>query len=249
MTSDVRREIAEASRILAGEGVLDAFGHVSRRHPDRNDRFFISRSLAPALVTAEDVVELDLDAERVSGDGGALFLERYIHSEIYRRSPGVHAVVHSHAAAVLPFTVVPSVPVRPLLHMCGFLCGTQRPFDVADHAGPATDLLIRNAELGAALAGHLEGAAIALMRGHGFTAVGSGIPEATYRAIYAVRNCQVQSSALQLGEPVYLTDQEARACEETVAKVTERAWNLWRRSHAADLQTRDQGIRPPDEPG
>lgn len=224
---DARREIAQASRILAREAILDAFGHVSRRHPARADRFIISRSLAPALVRPEDVVELDLDGNEVTQDGVRLFLERFIHGEIYRCRPDVTAIVHSHALPVLPFAVVPEVRVRPLSHMCGFLEGTPAPFDVADHAGPATDLLVSDPVLGRALADHLGEAQVVLMRGHGFTAVGSSVAAATYRAIYTTRNCEIQASALQLGDPVYLSAAEARACEQTLAGQVDRAWGLW----------------------
>ncbi len=230
---DARREVVDASRILSAEGILDAFGHVSRRSPEHADRFLISRSLAPAMVTMADVLELDLTGAPVSEPLARVFLERFIHSEIYRHRPDVQAVVHSHALAVLPFTVVPSVRLRPICHMCGYLHGTPAPFDIADHAGPATDLLIRSASLGAALARHLGDAAVALMRGHGFTVVGPGIPEVTYRAIYTARNCEVQLAALKLGDPIYLSHGEAAACDQAAMSQVDRAWNLWRRDHAA----------------
>ncbi|HZV04970.1 MAG TPA: class II aldolase/adducin family protein [Gemmataceae bacterium] len=237
--NDARREVVDASHILSAQGIVDAFGHVSRRHPERADRFLISRSLAPALVTPADVLELDLDGVPVSDPDARIFLERFIHGEIYRRRADVYAIVHSHAVSVLPFSVVPSVTVRPIYHMCGYLRSTPVPFDIADHAGPGSDLLIRNAKLGAALAAHLADAAVVLMRGHGFTAVGEGVPQATYRAIYAARNCEVQLAALKLGEPVYLNEKEARACDETTMGQIDRAWNLWRHDHATSV--RDQG--------
>ena len=236
---DARREVAVASRILAGEDILDAFGHVSRRHPDRRDRFLISRSLAPALVTPDDVLELDLDGAAVFTPAPPVFLERFIHAEIYRRRPDVEAIVHSHALAVLPFTAVPSARVRPIFHMCGFLHGTPAPFDVADHAGPASDLLIRSSQLGAALARHLGAAATVLMRGHGYTVVGANVPMATYRAIYAARNCEVQSSALGLGEPRYLADGEALAADASAMSQVHRPWQLWCERHASALDVPD----------
>ena len=234
---EVRRAVVDASRILAGEGLLDAFGHVSARSPDRPDRFLLSRSLAPALVTAEDIVEHDLDGRAVDKLDARLFLERFIHGEIYRRRPDVQAVVHSHSIAVLPFTVVPDVPVRPIFHMCGHLRDTPRPFDVADHAGPASDLLIRNPGLGVALAEHLGQAAVVLMRGHGFTAVGDGVPQATYRAIYTARNCEVQQAAMRLGDPVFLSEGETRSCELAVSGQVDRAWTLWQRDHVPSPST------------
>lgn len=219
-------EIAQASRILFGLGVVDAFGHVSRRHPDRPDRFLMSRSMAPGTVTPDDVIEHDLDGEPVSSPGARVFLERFIHGEIYRARPDVMAVAHSHAATVVPFTAV-EVAVRPLAHTCGFLHGTGPAFDVADHAGDGTDLLIRNAGLGRRLAVHLGQANVVLMRGHGFTAVGSSVPQAVFRAHYTAVNCDLQMKALQLGAPRYLSAAEAAACDASTNGQIDRAWNLW----------------------
>lgn len=230
--TDARREIADASRILSALALLDAFGHVSRRSPERGDHFLLSRSMAPALVTIDDVLEHDLDGDAVAAPGARLFLERFIHGEIYRRRADVHAIVHSHSTAVLPFTVVAAVPPRPIYHMAGHVHGTPAPFDIADHAGPASDLLIRDRALGEALAGHLGDAAIVLMRGHGFTAVGADVPQATYRAVYTARNCEVQQAAMALGEPRYLSADEAVACERATSGQVGRAWDLWRRDHA-----------------
>lgn len=229
--ADVRREVVEASHILAGEGLLDAFGHVSARSPDRPDRFFMSHALAPALVEDKDVLEHDLDGKVASDPDIHLFLERFIHAEIYRRRPDVQAVVHSHSPAVLPFAVVPSVPARPIIHMCGHLRDMPSPFDVADHAGPATDLLIGSPSLGAALANHLGGATVVLMRGHGFTTIGQSVSLATYHAIYTAKNCTVQQAALALGEPVYLSPGEAVACDHSIGGEASRAWDLWRHTY------------------
>ena len=233
----VRREVVEASHILAGEGLLDAFGHVSARSPDDADRFLMSHSLAPALVADADVLEHDLDGRVAADPKARLFLERFIHAEIYRRRPDVQAVVHSHSAAVLPFSVVPSVAMRPIIHMCGHLHDAPPPFDVADHAGPATDLLIRNPGLGVALADHLGDATVVLMRGHGFTAVGTTVPLATYHAVYTTRNCEVQQAALQLGEPIYPSDGEAVACNRSIGGEADRAWNLWLHTYCGGLST------------
>src|SRR4029077_19020341 len=150
-----------------------------------------------------------------------------IHAEIFRKRPDIGAVVHAHSRAVLPFTIVPSIRVRPACHVCGFLAGLTEPFDLAHHAGDGTDLLISNAEHGRMLARHLGSASVALMRGHGFTAVGSTIQEAVFRAVYTVHNCEIQRNAIGLGAPVYLTDAEAAACDRTTAGQANRAWDLW----------------------
>ena len=178
-------------------------------------------------MTPADVLEVDLDGNPVAGTGTPVFLERFIHAELYRRRDDIAAVVHSHAMAVLPFAAVPSARVRPICHMCGFLQGAPTPFDVADHAGPGSDLLIRNAELGAALASHLGTATVTLMRGHGYTVVGSSTAEATYRAVYTARNCEVQQAAMALGEPVYLSAAEADATNDAAMSQVLRPWNLW----------------------
>lgn len=224
---ELSQALMHASHILAGKGILDAFGHVSCRHPVRPDHFLISRSLAPAMVTVDDIVEVDFDGTAIKPADARLFLERFIHAEIYRRNPEVHAIVHSHAPGVVPFTVVPSAQVRPICHMCGFLEGVPSPFDVADFAGDASDLLIRDSRLGSALAEHLGDASVVLMRGHGFTVVATSVAQATYRAFYTLRNCELQLAAHSLGEARFLTSGEAAACDATSNGQIDRAWNLW----------------------
>jgi ribulose-5-phosphate 4-epimerase/fuculose-1-phosphate aldolase len=223
-----RAAVVHGSRILASQGVLDAFGHVSSRSPERPDRFLISRNLAPALVTPDDVVELDLAGDLLTRSSDVrLFLERFIHAEIYRRRADVQAIVHSHALPVLPFTVVKGTKLRPICHMCGFLDGVPTPFDVAAHAGPSTDLLISSPDLGCHLAEHLGKANVVLMRSHGYTAVGESVPQAVYRAVYTMRNCEIELSARILGEPTFLSAGEAKACERTISAQIVRAWDLW----------------------
>jgi ribulose-5-phosphate 4-epimerase/fuculose-1-phosphate aldolase len=224
-------QIAEASRILARLELLDAFGHVSARRPDRPDRFLMSRSLAPALVSPEDIGELDYDGTCTNDPAARVFLERFIHAEIYRRRPDVMAIVHSHSPDVVPYTVVPSAGLRPICHVCGFLQGSPEPFDIRGHAGDDSDLLIRNSQLGRALAAHLGEASVVLMRGHGFTTVGASVPQATFRAVYTARNCRIDAIARGLGPPVYLTSAEAAACESTTGGQVDRAWDLWLRQY------------------
>lgn len=225
---DAATEIVQASHILAVHGVVDAFGHVSRRSPDRPDRFLMSRSRAPALVTLEDIVELDFDGAPVSRPGERVFLERFIHAEIYRARPDATAVAHSHSPQVVPFTVVPGVRVEPICHICGFLQATKAPFDNADHVGPTSNLLISDTELGKRFAEHLGDGAVGLMRAHGFTTVGESMAEAVFRAIYTARNCQIHLAAITLGTPTFLSPEEADACEAATKGQADRAWDLWR---------------------
>ncbi len=232
MSDDPRLEVVQASRILFGTGVVDAFGHVSRRCPARPDRFWMSRSMAPGMVGPDDVLEHDLEGAAVDAPGTRVFLERFIHAEIYRVRSDVGAIAHSHAPAVIPFTAVDAA-VRPIAHTCGFLHGTGGAFDVAGHAGNGTDLLIRTAGLGRALARHLGDRAVVLMRGHGFTAVGAAVPEVVFRAVYTMLNCRLQLDALRLGEPRYLSAAEAAACEASTKGQVDRAWDLWVREFAS----------------
>lgn len=230
--------LAQASRILASQGVLDAFGHISCRNPVQSEHFLISRNLAPALITPDDITELDMAANLLDRTKEIrLFLERFIHAEIYRVRPDVQAIVHSHALPVIPFTVVPGKKLRPICHMCGFLEGTSAPFDVADHVGPSSDLLIRSTDLGRALAEHLGDANVVLMRSHGFTAIGESVPEAVYRAIYTMRNCEIELSARVLGEPSFLSEGEAKACDATIRPQIIRAWDLWRKDQPSFIGT------------
>ncbi|MBG6118484.1 HCOMODA/2-hydroxy-3-carboxy-muconic semialdehyde decarboxylase [Sphingobium sp. JAI105] len=222
-----KEDLSLSSRILAHLGILDAFGHVSCRTPGDAASFLMSRSLAPKRVRPPDVVQLGLDGELKQSGSERLFIERFIHSEIYRARPDVSAIVHSHAPSILPFTAVKSAKVQPLCHLCGFLSSLPDTYDLADHFGSATDLLIRDRDKGISLAGHLGDANVVLMRGHGFTVTGQDIPQATFRAFYTAKNCELQLSALQLGEPKALSDEEARACEEVVNGQIGRAWDLW----------------------
>ena len=227
---DAKTAVSQGSRILSAQGVSDAFGHLSCRSPERSDRFLIPRSLAPGLVTPDDVVELDLAGDLIGPNPGVkLFLERFIHGEIYRRRPDVLAVVHSHALPVVPFTVVQGAKLRPICHMCGFLRGAPTTFDLAVHAGPSTDLLIRDAELGRHLAEHLGEASVVLMRSHGYTVVGANVPEAVFQAIYTMKNCEIELAARVLGEPAFLSTGEAEASARTLGIATARAWELWLR--------------------
>lgn len=230
MTDDLaeaRLAVAQASRILAMEGVVDAFGHATMRHPHNPDLFVMSRTCAPGMVTPGDVVILNMDCESVDRPGERLFLERFLHAELYRSRPDVMGIVHSHSTDVVPFTIVPGAKVEPVCHICGFLRDTSEPFDVADHAGPASDLLISSPELGKHFADHMGGTTVGLMRAHGFTSVGKSLEEAVFNAIYTARNCKIYLNATRLGTPSALTQAEAITCEEMTIGQADRAWNLW----------------------
>ena len=221
------RELVDANHILFDQGVVDGFGHVSVRHPDRSDRFLLARSMAPALVTERDVLEFDMEGAAVEEGGPAAYLERFIHSEIYRRRGDVHAVVHSHSPSVVPFGVVKAARLQPMFHMCGFLGGSTPVFEIRDFAGDGSDLLISNKQLGAALAQSLGRGPAVLMRGHGSTVVGSNLRQAVFRAVYTEVGARLQTEAMRLGPVTYLTEEETIATTNTIGTQIDRSWFLW----------------------
>jgi ribulose-5-phosphate 4-epimerase/fuculose-1-phosphate aldolase len=220
-------DLVLANRILFDQGVVDGFGHVSARHPTKPDRYFLSRSLAPGLVTEADILEFTLDSEPLDARGQTLYTERYIHGEVYRARPDVKAVVHSHSPSVIPFGVS-IVPLRPIYHMSSFLGAGAPVFEIRKVSG-MTDMLIRNGEQGRALAQTLAGNAVALMRGHGSVAVGETLPQAVYRGIYTELNARLQSEALRLGPVTYLEAEECVKATATNNASLSRAWELWKR--------------------
>jgi len=232
---ELQRDLVDANRILFNEGVVDAFGHVSVRHDQRPDRFLLARNMAPALVTTDDLIEFDLDGAAQHGDTRNVYLERFIHGEIYRVRPDVMAVVHSHSRSVVPFGVVKGVPLRPVCHMCGFLGQGPRVFEIRETAGDASDLLIRDSALGAALARSLGTDNAVLMRGHGSTVVASTLKLVVYRAIYTEINARLLATALQLGSVEYLTRAEAETTMNVIERQVDRPWQLWKAAARAAL--------------
>jgi ribulose-5-phosphate 4-epimerase/fuculose-1-phosphate aldolase len=228
MTIDeLKAELATANRILFHQGVVDAFGHISARHPERPGHYLLSRNMAPANVTPDDIMVFGPSSDPVADDRRP-YLERFIHGEIYRARPDVHAVVHSHSPAVIPFGVVAGGRLRPIYHMCGFLGAGSAHFEIRDVRGPGTDLLIRDNELGAALASSLGSAELVLMRGHGSTVVADSVRLAVYRAIYTEMNARLQCQAITMGgEITFLTEAEAAAAAAANKGQLGRAWELW----------------------
>jgi ribulose-5-phosphate 4-epimerase/fuculose-1-phosphate aldolase len=221
-------DLVAASRILAQYEVLDAYGHVSARSDKRPDRFIMSRAVAPALVTAKDLMELDADSEALPGDKRKGFIERYIHGEIYRARPEVMAVVHSHSPSSIPFGVT-RTKLRPIYHMGAFLWSGTPVYDIRK-TREENDLLIRDRPLGQALAKTLGACNCVLMRGHGMTIVGDGVPEAVYRSIYTEMNAKLQIQAGQLEGPIeFLSDEEGRRSTAANRGTLERPWELWKK--------------------
>ena len=220
-------DLVSANHILCAEGIVDGFGHVSVRDETHLERFLLARSMAPATVTVRDVMTFDLDGEPIDAKGRKAYVERFIHSEIYRARPDVQAVVHSHSPAVIPFGIT-GTNLRAVSHMGGFLGLSTPIFEIRAAGGPATDMLIRNRTLGAALARSLGASPYALMRGHGSIAVGDSIKQVVYRAIYAEVNARLQMEALRLGPINYLTAEEALGAMRANDAVIDRPWDLWK---------------------
>jgi HCOMODA/2-hydroxy-3-carboxy-muconic semialdehyde decarboxylase len=222
-------DLVAAYRILAQHEVLDGFGHVSSRHNRSSNRFLMSRSLAPELVTAGDLIEFDLDGNAVDARGRAPYSERFIHAEIYRARADVKAVVHAHTPSLIPYGVT-SVPLRPVFHMASFIGDGVPVFDIRKTFG-MTDMLVSDAAKGRALAQTLGAKTCVLMRGHGVAVVGPSVPIAVGRSIYLDLNARTQTQAMAIGagKVTYLDPQEAQKIMEAGEnRGYERAWELWK---------------------
>ncbi|HKU17215.1 MAG TPA: class II aldolase/adducin family protein [Steroidobacteraceae bacterium] len=216
-------DLVIANHILADQGVLDSYGHVTVRSFDDPKHFLMSGNRAPALVTPEDIMEFDADSMPVDQRGRRVYNERFIHGEIFRMRPDVVAVVHSHAPSVLPFTVTDTVPLKALIHMAHFIGTEPAPiFDLEAVEGANNNMLVLNPKSGAALAQKLGDRNVVLMRGHGMTVVGPNVRRATYNAVYTQVNARVEMEAVKLGKPKFLNKFEA----ERVGQIN-RAWEAW----------------------
>ena len=223
-------DLVAANRILAQERVLDGWGHVSVRHDRDPNRFLLSRSLAPELVSAEDIIEFDLDNVPVEVMERDLYTERFIHGEIYKARADVKAIVHSHAPPVIPFGVI-SIPLKPMYHRAAFIGLGIPVFEIRDAAG-MTDMLIRDPALGRALAKSIADKPAVLMRGHGVTVVAPSIPRVVGRSIFLALNAKLQAQAMIMtqGGPIrYLDPEEVRLIEAREGYGLGRAWKAWKK--------------------
>ena len=227
----VIQDLVAANRILYRQGVVDGFGHVSARHPANPERYLMSASLAPGRVTKDDIMEFDLDSRPIDQRGRSIYSERFIHSEIYKARPDVHAILHSHSPTIIPFGAS-NVPLKPIVNTAGFLSPEVPVFEMRRVAG-SRSLLVTDAKTGKALADVLGNRTVALMRGHGNVVVGPNIRRMVSRAIYTEVNARLQLQALAFGSHViYLDEVEARAGEEIRDKFerghsTDRTWQMW----------------------
>lgn len=224
----VLEDLAAASRILADQGVFDTAGHVSMRHPHHAERFLMSRSLASALVTADDIMEFTLDCEACEARGRSGFIERFLHGGIYRARPDVMAVAHGHSPSVIPFGLV-DTPMRATYHNAAFLAAGVPVFDIRDTFG-ATDIVINSADRAAALAETLADKSVVLLRAHGFVAVGPSLQAAVFRAFFTEVSARVQLQTAALGGAMAALDTEEGRMADAINLATHgRAWELWKR--------------------
>jgi HCOMODA/2-hydroxy-3-carboxy-muconic semialdehyde decarboxylase len=222
-----RYDVALASRMLANENVLDAFGHVSLRHPSDPERFLLPRSRSPQLIEPADVLEYTLDCAPVKPTSERLFAERVIHGAIYEARPDVKAVVHHHAAAILPFCIA-EMPLVPVFHL-GAAVGEKLPFwDQQDEFGD-TNLLVVKPEEGRSLARALGEHPAVLMTHHGATVVGADLPELVSRAVFMCQNAVFQLQAHMLGKVKPLSSGETKLAGSINAmpNVVGRTWEYW----------------------
>jgi HCOMODA/2-hydroxy-3-carboxy-muconic semialdehyde decarboxylase len=227
MTPSDLRDLVIANRILANQGVVDAFGHVSIRNPDNPARYFMARSRAPELITVGDLMEFTLDGKAIDQQGRTPYAERMIHGAVYEARPEVNAVIHNHAYEVIPFGVT-GVPLRPIMHACGSIGSDIPTWDIRDKFGEG-DHLVVTMDQGRDLVRCLGNRSVALMKRHGCVVAGRNVREAVATAVYLQVNARLLLQSLQLGKPDYLTPLEVEKCTARLFSPLglDRAWEYW----------------------
>jgi len=226
----LRRQLVIANRVLARQGVLDSYGHVSFRDPDHADRFVMGRARAPELMEEADFQTYNLLGEELTGDTRQPYSERFIHAGVYEARPEVMAVCHNHSPSVIPFGAT-KVPLRPIFHMAGGIGGDIPVWDIAADFGDQTDLLVRDTAMGRSLARCLGQRPVALMRGHGSVVAATTIPNVVSLSYYLEQNARLATLAELLGKGVvsYLSPGEAKATGDVslLPNSAQRAWEAW----------------------
>jgi HCOMODA/2-hydroxy-3-carboxy-muconic semialdehyde decarboxylase len=219
-------ELVTANRILAREGVVDSFGHVSIRHPARPDRYLLSRARAPECIDVADLMEFTVDGTPIDPAGRKPYAERFIHGAVYDVRPEVKAVVHHHSPSVIPFSVT-KAQLSPVMHMCAGI-GTRVPTWDSRASFGDTNLLVTNMDMATELAAALGHRPVILMRGHGCVVAGMSLREVVFNSIYLQLNADLQLKAGGLGDITFLSEGEVAAVLRTRGSFTfERAWELW----------------------
>jgi HCOMODA/2-hydroxy-3-carboxy-muconic semialdehyde decarboxylase len=244
---EARRELALASRIAVNEGVLDTFGHISMRHPDNPKRYFLSRSSAPDMVTADSLIEYDLDSQAVRPHDHAEYSERVIHGEIYKARQDVMAICHHHSPAFMPLLATATDYV-PVYHLGAVVAANPPWWDQHDEFGD-TIMLVREPAEGASLARALGQHQMVMMRRHGITIVGSSVRDCTYRAVQSCRNADYLVRALSIGKAASLSPGETELAGQITGKTTglTRSWDYWAMqiARAGGLSTSATGTNRP----
>ncbi len=223
------RDLVIANRALAVEGVIDDFGHVSARHPSRPDRFFLSRSRSPGLVTRDDLLEFTHEGDLVRPDSRRLYAERFIHGAIYLERPDIHCVVHHHARSVLPFATT-GTRLRPIFHMASVIGDAVPTWNSQDEFGD-TNMLVDSLPMGLSLARKLGSGRCVLLRGHGAVCAAESIAGACFVSIYLKENAEVILNTLPLSpKPEYLTAGEVSKTSAMLLgeMPLSRAWDYWK---------------------
>ena len=226
-------DLVVANRILAHEGVVDAYGHVSIRHPDRPDRFFLSVSRSPELVTRADLLEFDLDCNPIDQRGRAIYIERPIHGGIYQARSDVQSVIHNHSHEVIPFSISKTTKLRPVFHTAASIGAHIPVWDIHEKFGD-TNLLVTTMAQGHDLAKALGPGSVCLMRGHGCAVAGGSLYDAVHTAVFLQDNAKLQAAGLRLGEITYLTEGEVAKAGHNPQDRNSRAWEYWSRRSGAD---------------
>ena len=222
----VLEELVTANRILAHEGVVDGFGHVTVRPPQRADRFLMSRARAPDCVEVADLMEFTLEGEPVDAKGRKPYLERFIHGAVYEARPEIMSVVHNHSPSTIPFGIT-SKRLRPLMHMCATIGHEVPVWDIRDKFGD-TSLLVTDMDMGRDLAKTLGPRPTALMRGHGCVVAAETLRKAVWVSIYLELNANLQMKAMAMGDVTYLSPGEV---DTVIARTSgfgiDRGWEYW----------------------
>ncbi|MFY9836213.1 MAG: class II aldolase/adducin family protein [Xanthobacteraceae bacterium] len=231
----VLEELVTANRILANEGIVDSFGHVSARHPDNPQHYLLSRARAPERIERGDIVEYTLDGAAIDKNAPAPYMERFIHGAIYEARPDVHAVVHNHSPSVIPFGVT-GRKLKPFLHLCAHIGQEVPTWDSGDNFGDTT-LLVGDMAMGRDMAKLLGARPTTLMRGHGATVVGRTVRHAVFVSVYLEVAAKLQMQAMALGEIKFLSPGEIDKIVERLNDYSlNRAWENWARRAGREMQ-------------
>jgi ribulose-5-phosphate 4-epimerase/fuculose-1-phosphate aldolase len=237
-TDMIIEELVTANRILANEGIVDSFGHVSVRHPERADRYLLSCARAPERIEVKDIMEFSLEGDPVDARGRKPYLERFIHGAIYEARPDVMSVVHNHSPSTIPFGIT-GKKLRPLLHMCASIGHKVPLWDSHDKFGD-TALLVDSMAMGRDLAKLVGKGRTALMRGHGAVVAAHSIRQAIWIAIYLELNAKLQMQAMAMGSIKFLTNGEVDAIIKRTGPFSfNRAWENWCRRAGREMQDID----------